>query len=268
MAANINADDTAIAETGSDRLGSLAKAIDIMEAVVTAPIPASASGIADQLNYAKPTAHRIVSGLREFGLLEREVGNGGLTEGRRLITLAINVLNSASSRGPRRAILQSLVERVGETCNLGVLADGVVVYLDRVEAQWPLTLRVEPGRRVPLYCTAIGKTLLAMQPQRSRNRYLNALELKAHTPNTIVDPARLQSELDEIRSNGGLAFDNQEYLSGVICASVPIRTRDRRLVAALGVTAPRARWSLDTARSHAPALFEAASRLGESFSGD
>jgi IclR family transcriptional regulator, acetate operon repressor len=268
MAANINVDAPAITETGGDRLGSLAKAIDIMEAVVTAPIPPSASGIAEQLNYAKPTAHRIVSGLREFGLLEREIGNAGLTEGRRLITLAINVLNSASSRGPRRAILQGLVERVGETCNLGVLADGVVVYIDRVEAQWPLTLRVEPGRRVPLHCTAIGKTLLAMQPQRSRNRYLNVLELKPHTPDTIVDPARLQGELDEVRANDGLAFDNQEFLSGVICAAVPIHTRDRRLVAALGVTAPRARWSLDSARGHVPALFEAASRLGETFSSD
>jgi DNA-binding IclR family transcriptional regulator len=54
---------------------------------------------------------------------------------------------------PRHAILEALSQRIGETCNFGVMADSHVVYLDRVESAWPFGLRFEPGSRVPLHCT-------------------------------------------------------------------------------------------------------------------
>lgn len=266
MTADTSEDDTVTPEQGNDRLGSMAKAIDIMETVAELPVPTSASTIAEQLRYAKPTAHRIVAGLRDFGLIEREIGNGGLIEGDRLVRLAINVLNSNSSRGPRRIILRNLVERIGETSNIGVLADGEVLYIDRVESHWPLNLRIEPGRRVPIYCTAIGKTLLSQLPKRSLARYLTALDLKMHTETTITSIDTLQRELDEIRANGGLAFDDQEYLSGVVCVSVPIHNAKGRVIAALGVSAPGARWDVETARTHVPAMLDAAARLGKVFS--
>src|SRR3546814_7940826 len=90
-------------------------------------------------------------------LLKREPGGRRLIEGDRLVQLALKVLEAAAKRAPRHAILKSLSDAVGETCNLGVLAGHEMVYLDRVEAQWPLGLRFEPGSRVPLHCTAIGK---------------------------------------------------------------------------------------------------------------
>src|SRR3546814_2671527 len=79
-------------------------------------------------------------------LLKREPGGRRLIEGDRLVQLALKVLEAAAKRAPRHAILKSLSDAVGETCNLGVLAGHEMVYLDRVEAQWPLGLRFEPGR--------------------------------------------------------------------------------------------------------------------------
>ena len=109
----------------------------------------------------KPTAHRITTMLAEMGFIERDSLKRGLIEGPRLIRLAMNTLTSAAPRNMRHSILRSVSDEIGETCNFGVLAGSEVIYLDRVEAKWPLGLRFEAGSRVPAHCTALGKIVLA-----------------------------------------------------------------------------------------------------------
>lgn len=101
---------------------------------------------------AKPTVHRIAHLLEDAGLLVRSHWNA-----------------------PRHAIPQSLVQRLGETCNLTMLDGAQVVYMDRVQAQWPLRLSFQPGSRVPAHASASGKLLLALLPARERQRILERL---------------------------------------------------------------------------------------------
>jgi DNA-binding IclR family transcriptional regulator len=72
---------------------------------------------------------------------------------------------NGSLRAARHAILARVVEGIGETCNFTMLDGGEVIYLDRVEAAWPLRMNLSSGSRVPLHCTASGKLLLALQPK-------------------------------------------------------------------------------------------------------
>ena len=98
---------------------------------------------------------------------------------------------SASMRNDApHLVLQRLVRTLNETCNIGTLLNGEVIYLDRVEAEhWPLRLHYTSGSRVPLHCSAIGKLFLALAPSPRRQRLLQSLELRRFTDRTITDKA-------------------------------------------------------------------------------
>jgi DNA-binding IclR family transcriptional regulator len=162
-------------------------------------------------------------------------------------------------------VLQRLVHTLNETCNIGTLLNGEVVYLDRVEADhWPLRLHYTSGSRVPLHCSAIGKLYLALAPSARRKRLLQSLELRNFTENTITDGARLDAELRQVRKEL-VSFDREEYLAGVICMAAPVMGRNGELLAALAIQAPEARMDAQIARRHLPALRNAATELAEIF---
>ena len=108
-------------------------------------------------------------------------------------------------------VLRRLVHTLNETCNIGTLLNGEVVYLDRVEAEhWPLR-HYTVGSRVPLHCSAIGKLFLALAASLRRRRLLQSMELRRFTDSTITDSARLETELRQIRKEQ-VSFDREEYL--------------------------------------------------------
>lgn len=111
---------------------------------------------------AKPTVHCIAHLLEDAGLLVREPDGKRYAPGPRLSALALQVLVGSHWNAPRHAIPQSLVQRLGETCNLTMLDGAQVVYMDRVQAQWPLRLSFQPGSRVPARASASGKLLLGL----------------------------------------------------------------------------------------------------------
>jgi IclR family acetate operon transcriptional repressor len=133
--------------------GSILKALRILECIVEDPAPVSVAELATILGISKPTTHRIASFLEEFGFLEREPSGRRFVESQRLIELLLNVLPAAARRPNRRGILEWVVEETGETCNFGVMHRGELVYLDRVEAEWPLSLRYD-DERSPEACKA------------------------------------------------------------------------------------------------------------------
>ena len=160
--------------------------------------------------------------------------------------------------------MQTLVEEIGETCNF-TMRDGVdVIYIDRVEADWPLRLHLQPGSRVPLHCTASGKLFLSRLPARERRRLLATLPLTRHTGKTIIDPGALEDALCTIRRTG-ISTDDGEFLDGLIAVAVPVMDRKKKnqMRAAIAVHAPTARLSLAGAMEHVDALREAAAQLSE-----
>ena len=154
----------------------------------------------------------------------------------------------------------------GETCNFGTISGGAVVYVDRVEAAWPLGLRYEIGSRVPLHCTSIGKMMLAHQTKRRREHLLSTAPLHRYTDNTITDLGQLDAEFAAIRSRG-YSIDNQEFLAGVICIAVPVHDTAGHVCAAVAVSAPQARMSAASAVQNVPAMLEAARNIEKNLGG-
>lgn len=248
----------------SERTSATLRAIAVLETVAAANAPLTLIEIMAATALAKPTAHRILALLVEAGLLAREPAGKHYTPGPRLSSLSLRVLAGSTWNGARHAILKSLVRQVGETCNLTTLDGAEVVYLDRVEAQWPLRLNFSSGSRVPAHACASGKLLLALMPARERRRILAALPLERFTGTTLTDPQALAEELGRIR-RARLSTDNQEYLSGTVCVAVPVEDETHRVPAALAVHAPQSRMSLEQALDQVPALRDAATQLARTF---
>ena len=236
------------------------KAVAILEAMATVRRPLGVTEVGTLLGLPKPTAHRIVRMLEGEGLLQREPGSRRFVPGARLVRLGLGVVAASMLSAPRHAILEALSQKIGETCNFGVMADNHMVYLDRVESAWPFGLRFEPGSHVPLHCTSMGKLFLSLMPAKKCALLLRSIPLYRYTENTITDAARLEAELENIRS-AEVSTDNQEFLAGVVCVAVPVRDNNKQPVAALAVSAPLARMTLQQGLQHVPLLQAAAEQL-------
>ncbi len=240
------------------------RAIAILETIAGADGPLGLVEIMAATGLPKPTVHRIISLLEGAELLIREAEGYRYAPGPRLASLGLAALTNVAWRAPRHAILKALVTEIGETCNLTLLDGTEVVYLDRVEAAWPLRLHFQTGSRVPAHCSASGKLLLSLLPSRERRRILDVLPFSYHTANTITHRRDLEEALKRIRRER-LSTDNEEYLDGTVCVAVPVENGKRRVPAALAVHAPTTRMTLEQALECVPALRRAAARLADVF---
>lgn len=249
-----------------DRVPPLMRAFGLLERVVSADGPVALQALASDAGLPKPTVYRMLAMLETSGLVTREPEGRRIVAGPRLVRFALDVQLSEAVRAPRHAILKRLADDLGETVNLTMLDGSEVVYLDRVETEWPLRMTLKPGSHVPLHCTASGKLLLALLPAARRRRIVDELPLPRYTDHTITDRRALDAELASIRRDD-LSTDNEEYLAGLVCVAVPVAAPDGRNVACVAVHAPVARMPLDRALTHVPALRRAAEALGATFGG-
>jgi IclR family acetate operon transcriptional repressor len=247
------------------KLAATSRSLAILDFVAASPKPVDMLDVISALQLPKATAYRQVEWFIKYGYLTREPDRRRLIVGPKLSRLAVGALSASMRNAMPNVILQRLVRTVHETCNIGTLVNGEVVYLDRVEAEhWPLRLQFTSGSRVPLHCTAIGKLFLALSPPGRRKRLLQNIELTHYTEATITDRRQLEAELRQIRHEQ-VSFDREEYLAGVVCVAVPILRKNGEMIAALAVQAPEARMNVEQARRHLTPLREAAQQLSEIF---
>jgi IclR family acetate operon transcriptional repressor len=248
-----------------ERFGAIARSLAILEHVAKSPAPVGVLDIIDALELPKATAYRLVDWFISQGYLAREPSRKRLLVGSRLTSLAFGALAASMGNSQPHIVLQRLVNKVNETCNIGTLVNGEVMYFDRIEAKhWPLRLQFSSGSRVPLHCSAIGKLFLAFTPASRRRRLLQHLELRRYTEHTIVDPASLEAELRQIRKQQ-VSYDREEFLDGVVCVAVPVLGRNGELLAGVAIQAPQARMGIEGGRAHLPVLRGAADELAEIF---
>jgi DNA-binding IclR family transcriptional regulator len=235
----------------------------VLEAIAGMAHAPSLAELTEAVREPKPTLFRWLASLEGTGLIQRTPDGRRYELASRASELALSILANKPSSAPRHVILERVVRETGETCNLTVLRRTTVVYLDRVEAAWPLRVTLQPGSSVPIHASASGKLFLALMPRAKREQLFREIELAPYTDNTITDRDRLAAELVEIRKQG-FALDREEFFTGLICVAVPILiagARDRSCVAALAIQAPRARLSYEEAVGKLPQLEAAAAAI-------
>ncbi|MDQ7977319.1 IclR family transcriptional regulator [Paraburkholderia sp. SARCC-3016] len=240
------------------------RAFRVLETLAEAGHPLSMTDLVHALGLPKQTVHRILVQLMDAWLVTRVAGNRLYECSPRVRMLAVNVLMHAGPAAARHVLLEQLVSKIGETCNLTMLAGNDVVYVDRVETEWPLRMHLQPGSHVPLHCSASGKLLLSFLPKERRERVIDALPLRAYSEKTITDRDALRKELTETRRRL-LAINNQEHLQGLIAIAVPVMLDRNRACAAIAVQAPVGRVTLDDLLAFVPDLRFAADETAKTF---
>jgi DNA-binding IclR family transcriptional regulator len=244
---------------------STLKAIGVLEVLVRAGRAVTLSELMQATELPKPTLHRTLTLFEEAGWLAREPGGRAYMIGERLSRFGLDVLRNDAAATQRRLVLRGVVSDIGESCNLAVLFRGALIYLDRIEAPWPLRLQLPAGDvAIPPHCCASGKLLLAHQPAAERARLLELLTLERFTERTITDRQVLAAEFERIVA-AGYAVDNEEYVVGVACVAVPVRRADGEVIAAIAVQGATARLPLMRAIEFVPRLQAAALDLGATF---
>jgi IclR family acetate operon transcriptional repressor len=241
------------------------RAFALLEFLVRADRSLTLAEIMQGFDAPKASLHRMLAALETGGLVIREPGpRNAYTIGPRLARLGLDIVTHSGPRQLRRAILARLVADIGETVNLTMLNETEVLYLDRMEAPWPLRLDLKPGSRVPLHCSASGKLLLSQLPPERRGQLVRQLKLERFTPNTITNVEMLEAELDRC-ADKELGIDNEEFVAGIACVAVPVRDATGKMVAAIAIHAPTARSPLSRSLDFVPRALEAAAELTQTF---
>ncbi len=239
---------------------AILRAFRILETLSRFDEPPQLAAIAQSVELPKPTVLRILGTLEYAGLVAREPDSKRYSFADRINSFAGQVLMSSPLRATRHAIMEELVEQIGETSSFSIAAGAYAQYLDRIEVHWPVRVNLGPGSRVPLHASASGKIFLSHMAKRGRERYLTQAPLIAHTHNTLTEPARINAELAAVKDKG-YALDHEEFLPGITCMAVPVRNNDNKVVGALAMSAPVERLKGIDIPDFLPAMRDAAQAL-------
>jgi IclR family pca regulon transcriptional regulator len=203
--------------------------------------------IADELGMSRSTTHRYVITLVALGYLEQGASRK-YRLGLRVADLGLSALNSTGLREHARPYLEELRQRTSYTASLAVLDGTEVLYIDRVRSfrrsQGRTELEQSPGSRLPAYCTAMGKLLLANLSDSEQREVLASTKPAKRGQNTITSKRALRDELEQVRE-AGFAVNDEELASELFAIAAPVRDAGREVVAAVGLSAPSAMISLE-----------------------
>jgi IclR family transcriptional regulator, pca regulon regulatory protein len=218
--------------------------------------------IADELGMSRSTTHRYVSTLAVLGFLE-QVAERKYRLGLGVTDIGMSALNATGLREHARPYLEELRRLASFSVSLAVLDGPEIVLVDRLSSQRRrgdgFGRDLHPGSRLPAYCTALGKVLLAGLNEPAE--VLSGMKLKKQGPNTIVSKNGLRVELERVREEK-LAINDEELMRGRCAIAAPVRNSSREVVAAVGIAADTSTISVgDLADALAPHLFSTAARV-------
>lgn len=200
-------------------------------------------GIVAGLN--KATVYRHLNALLAMGYVKKDEQTEKYSLTFKLLEIAGQLLNHVDIRSEARPYLEVLASQTGETVHL-VQREGVhIVYIDKVE---PTVNSIRMVSRIgihqPLYCTAVGKALLAERTDHDIRTVWESSDIHALTPRTLVSLEDFMNEIHQIRQSG-YAVDNEENELGVRCVAVSLRNYAGDACHAISVSAPASRMTDD-----------------------
>jgi DNA-binding IclR family transcriptional regulator len=208
----------------------------------------------------KATVYRIAEALCREHMLEKDSLTSTYRIGIKLFELGSLYLSSMRLKDAAFIEMERLHSRTGETIHMGILDGMEVVSIEGFESSKSLHTRLFIGRRAPIYCTAVGKAILAFLPDAVREEMVEALNLVPQTSKTITDKCALREELEGIRSRG-TSFDRGENEEGVACVGAPIFDSSGDVVASISISGPIFRMGEKVMAEYSDLLKEVVERI-------
>jgi IclR family pca regulon transcriptional regulator len=201
------------------------------------------SEVARHTGLSRAAARRSLITLQTLGYVGSDGRQFYLTP--RVLSLGYAYLSSLSFADVAQSHLTDLANQVHESCSASVLDGFDIVYVARAATKRIMTISLSVGTRLPAYATSMGRVLLAALPADRLEVYLEDAILAPLTERTIVDRARLQTEVERTRTRGWCLVD-QELEDGVRSIAVPVHDAAGRVVAAVNTSAHATRVPLTT----------------------
>jgi DNA-binding IclR family transcriptional regulator len=209
--------------------------------------------ISVSLGLAKSTAHRLLKTLEEAGYVQASSRYGSYRLGMQSVLLGSGALASLGLRDEVNRTLNQICELTGETVGMSVLHQDVAVVVARANGSHALRYHHDVGSRLPAFCTSAGKVLLA-DLDHSKIEHLRS-RVRPRQPGDAI-----AAELRNVRERG-YAVDNEEFLPGLRCISVPVRDTAGATRYSLGISAPAARLTAADLLTFVPLLQQTARRM-------
>ena len=232
---------------GPYQLHGLERAVSVLEVLSESQAPLSLAEICRRMNLHKSTAHRSLMVLERSALIERTPENR-FRLGLKLYELGNRAVEQIDLRARVYPFFRRLAMDVLETVHLGVLQKTSVVYLDKVEPNRRICMSSKIGSSNPVYCTSLGKAMLAFQPEETIAKIVSSIRFTRYTPKTLCSREKLFEHLETVRRRG-YAVDDEEIELGVRCIGAPIFNEDRWAIAAVSISGPTSRVTAQNARA-------------------
>lgn len=213
----------------------LDRALDIIEILATSEKGMGIAELSARTDLPKSTVHRILATLVSHQYIEKNADNSIYSLGSKFVEVASLYLNSVNLKTEAAPIMHELSNQLVANAYLGVLENDEVVYLECAEPFRNLRMYTEIGKREPVYCTALGKVLLAALPKSEFNRIVRGLSFTPYTSNSITNAGDLSREVELVRQQS-YALDRGEHTEGSSCMAVPVYDYTRRVVAAMSIS--------------------------------
>lgn len=219
---------------------TLYKALKVLDCFTAQTPELGIVEISERLGLYKSNVHNIVDTFVKAGYLVRNPENGKYRLAMKVLQLGNALTSNISFRKALLPHMQELADATGETVFLGVPSEEEVIYLDSSSPRSQMLTKTVLGIKAPLYCTGIGKAMLAHLPESFLEDVLEK-GLHRYTDHTITEPDALREELAAIRMRG-YAVDNMEHQFGIKCVAMPVRTHQGEVIAGLSLSGPSLRF--------------------------
>ena len=247
-------------KTASARSATLAKGLDILNVLAASPTPLRLRDIMQMLGMTKPTAHRQLATLIDYGLVRYDPDKASYQLGMRLFEMSRRVWEDVDLRGAAAIEMTRLHELTGEAVALALIVDDdEAVYVDEIASRHHIRERGRIGQRVVLWRSAIGKALAAGLAHPVRQKLLCQLGEQALRDARFASIEALSAHLDLVNARG-YAIEDQEHIPGIRGVAAPIVDHRGLTVAAIGLSGPTERLAKEQLHELGPALIEATRR--------
>jgi len=223
--------------------------------------------IAKLTNLHVSTCMRLLINLRHHGLVGKDEDSGRYRLGYRLIDWAEGARGSSGLVDIARPVMRELCNTFNETVVLSVMSGDHRVDIEQFVGRQSIRRVVTLGVEKPLYAGAASRVLLSGLSTAELDSYLERVELQKLATHTITDPEQLKASLQEIRENGYAEAGQEQYEDSGMGIVAPVKGVRGEVVAALGVSIPRFRYSEELRERILPAVLEAAAKVSRSVSG-
>jgi IclR family transcriptional regulator, KDG regulon repressor len=217
---------------------TLDRALDIIELLSLEQNGIGVTEISHKLDLHKSTVHRLLNALAVRGYVEKEERHSKYSLGLKFVEIGCHRLNHLELKVEAAPSLRSLADSTRQPVHLAILDGNEVVYIEKIEPVANLRMYSQIGKRVPVYCSALGKSLLSETKEDDLKKILSGTEFKSFTSKTFSSIDQLIVDVDDVRRKGW-SLDDEEHEAGIRCIASPVRDYTGKIIAAVSVSGDR-----------------------------